>query len=186
MQKKMAHKKQFSRKSTGGYAPEYVKKLKAAREVVKYTWVYVMVRFLDIRCRMKVNYESYLSADDILDQCKSPNEIYRVFGVENETNANLHVVVGLQARRYQHDRLDAYILVGLRVREGQDTLIYANNVMVQNLNNHFIHEGCTTTLEPEHINIIYDDNYEFVELCESIIKDMEDNECIGYTDDIVY
>ena len=182
----MAHTKHLARKDTGGCAPEYRKKLKEAREALNCTWVYVMVRFLDIRGRMKVRDGSYLTAYDIIDMCRCPDKVYNVFGAENETNANLHVVVGVQTRRYEHDRLDAYILVGLRVREGQDTKISASDVMVQNLNNHFIHEGCTTKLEPEHITVIYDDNYEFVELCESIIKDMEDKEYIGFIDDIAY
>ena len=180
----MAQQKQLARKSTGGYAPVYAKRLKVAREALNNTWVYVMVRFLDIRGRMKMNVEGHLDAQTILNLCTSPNDIYKVFGLENETNARLHVVVGVQARRYEGDRLDAYILVGFRTRGIRE--INADDDLVQDINKHFIYAGVSSRLEPEHITIIYDDDYERVEFCEDIIKEMEETDYIGFIDDVVY
>jgi hypothetical protein len=182
----MARTKQLARKYTGGDAPQYAKKAKEAREAINYTWIYIMVRFIDIRCRMKMNVEGHFDAETMLDLCREPDDIYQVFGLENETNARLHVVTGVQARRYQDDTLDAYLLVGFRVREGQDDKIEANEVMVQNINKHFIYECVSSPLKPEHITIIYDDDHECVELCESIIKDMEDTDYNGFIDDVAY
>lgn len=183
---KMARNKQLARKFTGGYAPEYNEKVKQARLAINYTWLYVMVRFIDVRNRIKMDINGHLDAATIIDLCKPPNDIYKVFGLENETDARLHAIAGIQARRYEDDRLDAYILVGFRVRQGQDIEIVANDTMVQNINNHFIFEGATSCLEPEHITIIYDDNYEAVELCTNIIIDMEDRKNIGFISDVAY
>lgn len=168
--------------NTWGHAPKYAKLVKEARERqdVQYTWMYVMVRFVDIRGKMKTDMAGNLNAQTIINLCNTPNAVNDTFGIELEPNTNLHVLVGVQARRYQTDKLDAYLLVGFMA---EDDYLDTNEVM-ETVKDRFIKANTPFNLD-EHIMVIYDDEEKTVRLSESVIKDMEETIEVGSIDDII-
>lgn len=181
----MARTRNTARISTGGRAPKYAKRVREAREQeyedLPYTWVYILVRFIDIRGRMKTDLAGNLRANTVIELCDTPDALSDTFGIDVEPHTNIHVLVGVQARRYHCDRLDAYLLVGFRM---EDTFIYTDE-MVDMIKDRFIRENVPFDLG-EHINIMYDNNEDTVRVCQSIIKDMEDTAEIGSIDNVIF
>lgn len=133
----------------------------------QWTFVYIMVRLIDVRDKIDLQ---HITADNILDKLYI-EDVYNLLGINNEINADAHIVVGVEARRYNCDRLDAYVLVGLKVME-ETNLDYSNEVPLS-IDAVLCKEGRTLNVSMEKYHVMYADENQ-AKWCIEIIKDMED------------
>jgi hypothetical protein len=140
-----------------------------------------MLRLIDIRD--KIDVDGVITANKLLEMLVDMRDIYNLFNLVNDTDANQHITVGIQSRRYQTDRLDAYILVGLRVMANKD-MSYENEIALA-VNDALCKLNCTIDITEEHYHYNEtDDN--IVMLYTNIIWDMEDVAEEGNIDDVMF
>jgi hypothetical protein len=169
----MKRSKQTARRSVTNYDIErsYQMKMKKKNELLKehnWTFAYVMIRLIDIRDKIDV---THITADNVFDKLYNHGDIYNLFGMINEIDADAHILVGIQSRRYMCDRLDAYILVGLKVME-ESNLDYTIGFPLS-INAALSKEGCNIDVSEENYLVFYGDE-DITKWCINIIKDMED------------
>jgi hypothetical protein len=167
----MKRSKQTARRSVSNADNEslFHKLTKRNKLLKQHQWkfAYVMIRLIDIRDKLDVQ---HITADNILDKLYI-GDIYNLFGQANDINADSHIVVGVEARRYNCDRLDAYVLVGLKVME-ETNLNYTSDVALS-IDAALCKEGCTLNVCEDSYYVMYADETQ-AKWCMNIIKDMED------------
>ena len=171
----MKRSKQTVRRSVTNYDIErsfQIKKRKQLLQQHEWTFAYIMIRLIDIRDKINVE---HITADNILERLCNHGDIYNLFGMINEIDADAHILVGVQSRRYHCDRLDAYILVGLKVME-ESNLDYTIGFPLS-INAALCKEGCSLNVNEDNYLVMYGDDY-IAQWSINIIKDMED-----YTED---
>ena len=164
--------KQTTRRSVSNPANEslFEKWTKKKRLLKQHDWTfaYIMIRLIDIRDKLDVE---HITADNVLDKLYNHGDIYNLFGMINEIDADAHILVGVQSRRYMCDRLDAYILVGLKVME-ESNLDYTIGFPLS-INAALCKEGCNLNVSEDNYHVLFGDEYN-AKWCINIIKDMED------------
>jgi hypothetical protein len=144
-------------------------------------WSYCMLRLIDIR--NVIDTRGYVTADKILNKLTNLYDIYDIFDLQNDIGAKSHLLVGVQSRRYENDRLDAYILIGLRVKEDVDMSYYSDisstfcDVLCKNEND--------IDIRHRHYHVIEGDEGHLDYLTD-IINDMEDVAEEGERRDVVF
>ncbi len=147
----------------------------------KWKWSYCMLRLIDIR--NVIDTRGYVTADKILNKLTNLYDIYDILDLQNDIGAKSHLLVGVQSRRYENDRLDAYILIGLRVREDVDMSYYSDisstfcDVLCKNDND--------IDIRHRHYLVIEGDEGQLDYLTD-IINDMEDVAEEGERRDVVF
>lgn len=143
-----------------------------------------MVRLLHVLNYLNVN--DPFTADDVMEIFAEIEDIYELFGLDSEPDQEPYINIGVQKRSW-NNRVDVYILVGLKVRPSVNPNI--NNTMIENWDNWFCKpvepesdgeggvmevEKHTLYLDEFNVHIIQKDERQ-VSWLEKIIEDMEDN-----------
>lgn len=136
----------------------------------EFTWMYVMVRLIDIDGKVEPDDNGDITAQCIMNKLDEMHDVYTLFNTNNTSQAGNHIVVGVENRAKLDDRIDAYILVGMRVVEGTD-LSYHNDVSDW-FDDILCVEDMSFDITDEHYHVIEDDAKQVVWL-ESLINDME-------------
>lgn len=179
----MARKKQMARKSIGGSTiagalarAARLRELRIQQMLDEYDWkwCYCMVRLIGIRD--KIDIDGIITADKIMNKLSDMRDVYELFNQYNETEAENHIIVGVQSRRYNDDRMDAYIMIGMRIRDDED--IFYDESIATSVNDALCKMGKDIYIAEEHYCYIENDIDTFKQLS-SITKEMEDIEEVG-------
>lgn len=170
----MPRNKQSARKSVGG-APNKARLVQEARRQAKIRvtskWVYAMVRFIDIADSIDLDNISSFSLLQLLLQV---SDIYNFFGLENSNDNELHIIVGLETRQEMENRLDAYVLIGMRIGLENEPQFGLSESEVINewLAIEPQEEEESLMVFPHHVRFI--DNIDELNWLIRIVRDMED------------
>ena len=165
----MPRTKASARKCVGP-SSSLVQAMKRARQEVKYTWVFYMVRLIDVEDKLDV--DGAVTADKIMDIFdEMEGAIYTLFGLEQEQDHEPYIAVGKERRTMRQDRVDVYILVGLKVREGTDVDLFYD--ISETWCDWFCRAGESIELDEDNTYVVQDDVSQ-VEWLERIVADMED------------
>ena len=174
----MARQRQTARKSISGCtiagAMARAARLRELRiqqmlEQYDWKWCYCMLRLIGIRD--KIDVDGIITADKILTKLVDMRDVYELFNQHNETEAENHIIVGVQSRRYSDDRLDAYIMIGMRIKDEED--IFYDDSIATSVNDALCKMDHEINIVEEHFHYIENDEDTFKQLS-SIIKEMED------------
>ena len=105
----MPRNKQTARKLTGG------KRARELKEEIQFSWVFYMVRL--IHKASDLNVDGPVTAHKVMLIFDEIEDIYGLFGLDKEPDQKPYINIGVQKRDW-HPRVDVYILVGLKIRQG--------------------------------------------------------------------
>ena len=173
---------QTARKSVGGASTKWNEKVKRARAAEIFTWVFYMVRLIDVGDKLNVDGE--VTADKLMLVFARMHDVYDLFGLDDEPGQNPYVGIGVEKRQSLNNRVDVYVMVGFKVRGGTDVSL--NNYWQDQWDIWFCKEGENETLglNEENVHIVQGDT-EQIQWLERIIKDMEDTNIDGDIFDII-
>lgn len=171
----------MARKCTGGgqsnYKPQLMQAAKRARRTVEETtWVFYMVRLIDVADKMDIN--GGITASGVMDLFEEVDDIYELFGLDHEEDQpEPYIGVGVQKRELD-THVDVYVLVGLRVSIGTNVAV---NERLQNQWDYWfcVHPSDddepeqTLGLDEDTVHIVQEDTVQVAWL-HKIVQDMED------------
>lgn len=170
----MVRNKRTARKSVAG-ASNKARLVEAAtgQAKIKVTskWVYAMVRFIDIADRIDLD---NISSFSLLHLLLEVDDIYNFFGLENSNDNELHIIVGLETRQEMDNRLDAYVLIGMRIGLDSEPQfeLRDSEVIDEWLAIETNEEEESLMVLPTHVRFI--DNIDELNWLIRIVRDMED------------
>jgi hypothetical protein len=177
----MARIKQIPKKNVGFNEAVEKERVQKMLNEHKWKWTYCMLRLIDIR--NVIDTHGYVTADKSLSRIYNVYDVYEIFDLQNEIGAKSHILVGVQSRRYENDRLDAYILIGLQVREDVD-MSYCSDIST-NFCDVLCKNDNDIDIRHRHYHLVDGDECQ-LDYFIDIIHDMEDVAEEGKKRDVVF
>jgi hypothetical protein len=135
------------------------------------TWVFYMLRLIDIADTLDV--EGAITSNKIITKILEMEGIYDTFGLYEEPEHNPYIAVGVEKRECDDNHLDAYILVGLRVRVDAEVQVGLTDEMKDELDYWLCKENVSLALDANNFHVVQNDAAQ-VQWLVSIVLDMED------------